>query len=345
VESRRLLDELKRTVDALQIFSEIGKTLTSTLDITEVLRIVLQRVSELLKPTSWSFLLLDAATQQLHYEILINEPSVDRNQTIPLGQSICGWVGQTGKAVLWPDLTPEKKHSLPPDLESPKGTKSMLVVPLRSKGKTLGVIDIRRKGDTALSFSVEDLDTLSAICDYAAIAIENARNFRRAQELTVTDDLTPLFNVRHMHTLLDAELLRSSRYKKEFSMIFLDLDHFKEVVDTYGHIHGSQLLKETAEVIRSHIRKVDYGARYGGDEFVVLLPETGKPQAREIAETLRNAIEQNVFLQDKGVQVRFTASFGVATFPDDAQTKDDLIRMADERMYEVKNTTRNRVAA
>ncbi len=343
MEGRKLLDELKRTVDALQIFSEIGKTLTSTLDITEVLRIVLQRVSELLYPTSWSLLFLDQNTQVLHYEILINEPSVDRSQPIRLGQGIAGWVAQTGKPMIWPDPTPKQKYSLPKDLAPPEGTKSILSVPLRSKGNVLGVIDIRRKGDEVAQFSEEDLATLSAISDYAAIAIENARNFQRVEELTITDDLTTLYNVRYMHSLLDTEIRRASRYKKEFSMIFFDLDHFKQVNDTYGHIHGSQLLRETAEVLQEQIRKVDFAARYGGDEFVVLLPETSKKEATAIAKRIRAAIEDNIFLQDKGMKVQFTASFGVATFPEDAKTKDDLIRMSDERMYKVKNSTRNSV--
>jgi diguanylate cyclase (GGDEF)-like protein len=209
----------------------------------------------------------------------------------------------------------------------------------------MGVIEIRRKGNDSIPFNEDDLATLSAIADYAAIAIENGRNFQRVQELTITDDLTTLFNVRHMHTLLDAEILRASRYKKEFSMIFLDLDHFKNVNDTYGHIHGSQLLRETALIIQDQIRKVDYAARYGGDEFVIMLPETGKKPSLEIAERIRKAIEKNEFLTSQNLKVHFTASFGVATFPDDAKTKEELIKMADGSMYSVKNSTRNRVEA
>ncbi len=345
MEGRKLLDELKRTVDALQIFSEIGKTLTSTLEIKEVLRVVLQKISELLEPTSWSLLLLDEPTQELRYEILINEPTVDRKKTVRLGQRIVGWVAQVGKPVLWPDPTDDDHLTPPADIRPDTGVTSLICVPLRSKGKSLGVIEIRRKGKDAITFVPDDFATLAVIADYAAIAIENARNFQRIQELTITDDLTSLFNVRHLHTLLEAEVSRAGRYKKQFSMLFLDLDHFKEVNDTHGHIHGSQLLKETAEVIKEHIRTVDYAARYGGDEFVILLPETTKPEAIRIAERVRSAIEANVFLAEKGLHVKFTASFGVATFPDDAQSKDDLIRLADEAMYKVKNTTRNRVEA
>ena len=345
MEGRKLLQELKRTVDALQVFSEIGKALTSTLNIKEVLRIVLQKISELLKPTSWSLLILDPKTGKLRYEILINEPSINREESVALGEGITGWVGQEKRPLLIPDPTSDKKFTPPSRIKTDKNVKSILCVPLNIRGKCLGVIEIRRSGEEAEVFGEEDLANISAIADYAAIAIENAQNFQRVQELTITDDLTSLFNVRHMHTLLDAEILRAQRYGKQFSMVFLDLDHFKNVNDTHGHVHGSQLLRETADVIKDQIRNVDYAARYGGDEFVVMLPETSKEGALIIAERLRQSIEKNVFLQDKDLKVHFTASFGVATFPEDAQTKDQLIRMADERMYEVKNSTRNRVVA
>ncbi len=345
MEDRKILDEFKKAVNALQIFSEIGKTLTSTLDIQEVLRAVLQKVSELLRPTSWSLILLDKDGINLRYEILINEPSIDRNQNLRVGQGIAGWVIQAAKPALWPDPTQDKRYTPPPDIRIPDDTVSLLCVPLRSRGMSLGVIDIRRKGPGAVPFVMEELTMLSTIADYAAIAIENARNFARIEELTITDDLTSLYNVRYLHTLLDCEVLRSSRYNRRFALIFLDIDHFKEVNDTHGHIHGSQLLKETADVLKSKIRKVDFAARYGGDEFVVILPEASKDAAVKAAERLRDAIERNTFLKEMGLNVHFTASFGVAAFPDDAQTKVDLIRLADERMYKVKNSTRNRVEA
>jgi diguanylate cyclase (GGDEF)-like protein len=332
-------------VDALQIFREIGKTLTSTLETKEILRIILQRISELLRPTSWSLLLLDEEEMTLKYEILINDPSADRAMPIRIGQGLAGWVAQSGKPVLFPDPSKEGRYTPPTDLLTGIESGSILSLPLRSKGKTLGVIEIRRKGTEKPLFGEEDLLTLAVIADYSAIAIENARNFQKIAELTITDDLTSLFNVRHMHKLLETEVLRAARYRKQFTMIFLDLDRFKQVNDTWGHMHGSQLLRETAEVLKKQIRNVDYAARYGGDEFVILLPETSKIDGIRIAERLRSAIETHPFLEDKGLQVHFTASFGVATFPEDAKTKDDLIRLADEAMYRVKESTRNRVEA
>lgn len=352
MESKNLLKELKRTVDELQVFNEIGKTLTSTLDIKEVLKIIMQKVNELLEPSSFSLLLVDDKNMSLKYEISIGKISEqsDKETVVRMGEGLIGWVAQEGKPILFPDPTKNLKYSLPSHITSDysiaeSDENSILCVPLKSKGKTLGVMKLINDNGIGRLFGEEDLKTIHTIADYSAIAIENAKNFQRIQELTITDDLTSLYNSRYLHSLLDSEVHRSKRYKKHFSMIFLDLDKFKEVNDTFGHIYGSTLLRETGQVILKNLRNVDIATRYGGDEFVVILPETQKASAILVAERLREAISKHVFLQEKGLHVQFTASFGVASFPEDASTKEELIKMADEAMYKVKNTTRNGVAA
>jgi diguanylate cyclase (GGDEF)-like protein len=220
---------------------------------------------------------------------------------------------------------------------------SILCVPLRFKGTTLGVIEVTDRHD-GRSFTEEDLGILGALADYAAIAIENAKNFQRVEELTITDDLTGLYNSRHLHQLLDFEIIRSKRHRLEFSLVFLDLDHFKRVNDRYGHLIGSRLLKEVAAAISDSLRKLDVATRYGGDEFVILLPQTSKEEAFNVAGRIRERLERSEFLHAEGLSVRITASFGVACFPTDASHKEDIIRLADQAMYRVKGTTRNDVA-
>ena len=347
MESNKLLKELKRTVDELQVFNEIGKTLTSTLDIKEVLKIIMQKVNELLKPSSFALLLVDDTKMILRYEILIGgsaNPDL-KDKAVNVEDGLVGWVAKEGKPVLFPDPTKNLKYSLPPHIIPEDNEDSLICVPLKSKGKTLGVMRLVSETGIGRLFGEEDLKTISTIADYSAIALENAKNFQKIQELTITDDMTSLYNSRYLHTLLDSEVLRSKRYKKQFSMIFLDLDRFKEVNDTHGHIYGSSLLKETGQLIVRNLRNVDIATRYGGDEFVVILPETSKQHAVLVAERLREAISKHHFLKDRGLSIQFTASFGVATFPDDASSKEELIKMADEAMYRVKNTTRNGVSA
>ncbi len=348
MESTKLLKELKRTIDELHVFNEIGKTLTSTLDIKEVLRIIMQKVNELLEPSSFSLLLLNEETMTLKHEVKIskNRPvEEDNNIILKVGEGLIGWVAKEGKPVLFPDPTKSLKYSTPPNIGIEKHENSLICAPLKSKGKILGVIKIVSTNAIGKLFGEEDLKTIQTICDYSSIAIENAKNFARVQELTITDDTTSLFNSRYLHSLLDSEVIRAKRYDKEFSMIFLDLDRFKEVNDTHGHIYGSTLLKEVGEIILENIRSVDIATRYGGDEFVIILPETGKEKAVLTAERLRASIAKHMFLQSRGLKIQFTASFGVATYPVDAQTKEELIKMADEAMYKVKDKGRNGVAS
>jgi len=346
MESNKLLKELKRTVDELRMFNEIGKALTSTLDVTEVLKIIMQKVNELLEPSNFSLLLVDEKTQTLRYEISIGKSSSNqKNKLVSLGEGIVGWVAKEGKAILFPDPSKNLKYSMPPNIFLETDENSIICVSLKSKGKTLGVMKLVNYEGIGRLFGEEDLKTVNTIADYSAIALENAKNFQRVEELTITDDMTSLYNSRYLHMLLDSEILRSKRYKKNFSMIFFDLDKFKDVNDTHGHIYGSTLLKETGELLLKNLRNVDIATRYGGDEFVVILPETAKQNAIFVAERLREAISNHIFLQERGLEVRFTASFGVATFPDDAGTKEELIKLADEAMYKIKNSTRNGVAA
>jgi diguanylate cyclase (GGDEF)-like protein len=167
---------------------------------------------------------------------------------------------------------------------------------------------------------------------------------QRIHELTITDDCTSLYNARHLNFMLDTEIYRSHRYAFEFSLIFIDLDHFKSVNDTHGHLMGSKLLNEIGTAIKENCRLIDLAFRYGGDEFVVLLPQTSKDSALGVAHRLHELIGETVWLKDDGLNVRLTASVGVASYPSDSRTKAELLHLADEAMYLVKNTTRDNVA-
>jgi diguanylate cyclase (GGDEF)-like protein len=194
------------------------------------------------------------------------------------------------------------------------------------------------------SFRKADIPILKSLADYAAIALENARYIQRIHELTITDDCTALYNARHLNFVLDAEIYRSTRYGYEFSVIFLDLDHFKQVNDTYGHLVGSKLLWMIGDLIKGHLRLIDYAFRYGGDEFVILLPQTSKQNTLMVVRRLKNLLKSKVFFTEENLNINVTASFGVASFPADGRSRRELLRMADEAMYLVKNTTRNSIA-
>ncbi|HSN92460.1 MAG TPA: sensor domain-containing diguanylate cyclase [Anaeromyxobacteraceae bacterium] len=340
-----LLRELKRTVDELQALNDIGRALTSTLELPEVLHLVMQKVSELLRAGSRSLLLLDEAAGELYSEVAVG-PGAERlaQARVPLGDGIAGWVAREGQPVLLEDARTDARYSDRFDALAGPETRCVLAVPLLAKGRVLGVIELAA-GEAARPFSAEDLLTLRTIADYAAIAIDNAQAYERIKELTVVDDHTGLYNARHLYRTLESEVARGGRYGRCFSVVFLDLDRFKDVNDRYGHQVGSAALREVGDLLRRSLRSADVAVRYGGDEFVLLLPEADREQALGVAERIRARFEAARFLGDRGLEVQVTASIGVATFPEDGDTPEAVLGAADAAMYRVKQRSRNGVEA
>src|SRR5258708_1304005 len=148
-----------------------------------------------------------------------------------------------------------------------------------------------------------------------------------------------------MGFILDTEIYRSQRYNYEFSIVFIDLDHFKQVNDTHGHLVGSRLLAEIGEALKTNCRLIDFAFRYGGGEFVLLLPQTSKENPVNGPGRLHKLIRETIWLKAEGLDIRLTLSLGLAAYPADSKTKEGLLHLADEAMYLVKNTDRDRVAA
>ena len=163
------------------------------------------------------------------------------------------------------------------------------------------------------------------------------------RDQAIHDNLTGLYNTRHLYKALDELILKSADSQTPFSLIFMDVDDFKHVVDTYGHLNASQALQEFAGTIRSVIREPSFGVAYGGDEFVVVLPGHSKDQAIDMAENIRSEIGKTVYLSDRGINVNLCASFGVASYPDDATDLRELLSLADEAMFSVKEHGKNSV--
>ncbi|MBI3670444.1 MAG: sensor domain-containing diguanylate cyclase, partial [Acidobacteria bacterium] len=210
--------------------------------------------------------------------------------------------------------------------------------------RALGVIELINSVGPE-GFGERDLALLEVLADFAAIAMENARHVQKIHELTITDDCTNLYNARHLNFILETEIYRSQRYGYEFSLVFIDLDHFKKINDTHGHLMGSRLLAEIGQMVKGHCRLIDFAFRYGGDEFVILLPQTSKENAINVARRLHRLIRENTWLKAEGINARITPSVGVASYPADSNTKVELLHLADEAMYVVKNSTRDGVAA
>jgi diguanylate cyclase (GGDEF)-like protein len=180
---------------------------------------------------------------------------------------------------------------------------------------------------------------LRILCDYAAIAIQNARSMTLIQELTITDDVTGLFNARHLYTMLDEQVAQG----QVFSLMFVDLDRFKSINDTHGHLIGSRLLAEIGGLLKRSLGPNNSAFRYGGDEFVALLPGMGKSAATGTTMALREDLRSARFLEGAGLSLNVSGSFGLASYPEDGKTVPTILRAADTMMYEAK-VTRDSVA-
>jgi diguanylate cyclase (GGDEF)-like protein len=304
----------------------------------------MQKVSDLTSASNWSLLLLDERTRELRFEVAVG-PGAERLRSLrlPAGEGIAGWVAREGQPVLVEDVRDDPRFAARFDEVSGRTTRCVLAVPLRSKGRVLGVIELVN-GPDATPFAPADLATLRTVADYAAIAIDNAQAYERIRELTVVDEHTGLYNARHLFRALEAESARAARYGRPFAVVFLDLDRFKEVNDRHGHQAGSAALREVGELLRGALRQADVPIRYGGDEFVLLLPECDHARAVQVAERVRRMLESTPLLAGRGLEVRLTASFGVASFPEDGSTAEDLLARADRAMYRAKAAGRNVVA-
>jgi diguanylate cyclase (GGDEF)-like protein len=338
-----LVSSMQRSVQQLEAFNEIAKALTSTLEVGEVLRLVMQKVSQLLKPSNWSLILQDEQTGELYFEIAVGENAakLSRLRFRP-GEGVAGEVFISGVAKRVDDVAADPSFSPRFDRLSEFRTRSLLAVPLVFRGSVLGVMELV-SGEGGGPFSEEDLEASAAIADYAAIAISNARVFSTLQELTLTDEHTGLFNARHLDAQLGREVARAGRFIHRLSLVFVDLDDFKRVNDSHGHLAGSALLKEVGEIIRDCVRQVDLAFRYGGDEFATMLIETDVAGALTTAERICSRIRSHEFLRSRGLCVKLTASVGVATYPDHADSALELIQAADRAMYRVKAAGRDGV--
>ncbi|HEY3930154.1 MAG TPA: sensor domain-containing diguanylate cyclase [Candidatus Koribacter sp.] len=333
----------KRQLQELGIFHDVAKALTSSLNLDSILQTIMEKMAEYFRPDTWSLLMVDEEKEELYFAIAVGDAAEAlKTVRLKLGEGIAGWVAQHGESLLVPDVYTDPRFAKRIDEMTKWQTRSIICIPLKSKHRVLGVIQLINVD--MQGFGGDEMLLLQALADYAAIAIDNARAVEKIQELTITDDCTGLYNARHLYKTLEAEVYRSARFGYEFSILFLDLDHFKLVNDTHGHLIGSRLLAEIGYAIKSHLRLIDYAFRYGGDEFVVLLPQTSKEAALVVARRLRDVFRTECWLKSEGLNLNIRASMGVATFPEDAKSAHEIIRQADEMMYAVKNTTRDNVS-
>jgi diguanylate cyclase (GGDEF)-like protein len=211
--------------------------------------------------------------------------------------------------------------------------------PIRSKLAEQGLVVLfNEPGSVVPEF---ELHRQTFLLDQSSLAYENATRFSNTRNLIYVDELTGLYNYRYLDVALEREIRRAERYSSPLAVIFIDLDLFKRVNDTFGHLVGSRVLREVGDILRGAVREVDTMIRYGGDEFTVILVETGEKGAAIVSERIRRAIEGFSFAADDGTEIRLTASIGFACYPQDTTSRRDLLEMADKAMYRGKAEGKN----
>lgn len=215
-------------------------------------------------------------------------------------------------------------------------------IPLNVRKKIEGVLALAAPANAVFKRDASSL--LQLVQAEATVVLDNARLYEDAKLLAITDGLTKIYNHRFFQELFEKEFKRADRYHSGFSLIMLDIDHFKRVNDTHGHLCGDEILKELASLVKGCLRTIDTAARYGGEEFAILLPETTLREAELTAERIRNGVEQHQFMSPDGQGLHITVSQGVTSYPaSDAFSRHDVVAKADSALYRAKGAGRNRV--
>jgi diguanylate cyclase (GGDEF)-like protein len=332
VENARLFAEEQRRSRQLAFLNNVSRTAISSDDPVHMLS---QIASEIQKNFSFDHIgigLLDYGTKEIEIKAEAGVTAHAMGRRIPLGAGILGRVARTGERALVQNALPGNLTGILHD------SRAVLCIPITYGESLLGVLNIESRSENA--FSPQDVLILNTLADLLATALHNAFVFQKLQQQSITDGLTGIKTRRFFWEALSAEWKRASRSGRPFSVVLIDLDKFKEVNDTMGHFEGDLVLARVGRLLEQKSRQSNVVARYGGDEFIVLMPETGAEQAQVLAERLRQWLASDPMLGEHHV----TGSFGVASFPMHGFSIEDIIRVADAGMYVSKRSGGNLVS-
>jgi len=301
---------IKETGDLVRLafFLEIGKAISRARTINDTLNVGMEHIGNIFAPLHWSLLLRDPKTGELTFTVAIGPSSEKlRGMRLPRGEGIAGWIAEHGQALIVEDVAADPRFSGRLDEMTGFSTTSIIGVPLKSQHRVFGVIELVNRIDER-PFTPMELKTLTTIADFAAIAIEKAYYLKALKRLASIDPLTGVYNRGEFHRIVRRELERASRYAAPFSCLMADVDDFKAINDGYGHLVGDAVLRTVAETMTQCLRKADSVCRYGGDEFVAVLPNTDRQQAEEARARILKALEER---NRRDQTVAFRVSIGL----------------------------------
>ena len=346
LENAYLYADSRRKVKEFEALYQLGQTMTSTFNLQDILTRISQTVSTLLQAQAMSLMLLspDGRTLSPVAGYNLSDEALQVVETIRTRQdgSPSLIAVREKRPVAIPDLSTNTLYAPWLRTVQGRGYRSFLAIPLIAQDSALGCMNLYLT--ERHEFDADEIQLLSTFASQAAISIENARLFEETRQLAITDELTGLANHRQFYHQLAREVRRAQRYQRPLTLLMLDLDHFKQYNDRFGHLAGDQALRETAEVLRRNSRDVDILARYGGEEFAIILPETDLDRAVVQAERTRSAIAGHAFRgKDSNPEGDLTVSIGVATLTPAMRKIEELVHDADQALYRAKGGGRNRL--
>ncbi len=322
---------LRSRVERRDALLDIVRAVNLTLEPSKIAELIVERAATWVPAPCWAVVSSDPTGQ---LSVL-----ADRGLMSDMGPAVYGiatWVMTRGQEFVAADLQCDTRVS------HPSGG-SVVAFPLSCRGRRVGALIglDRQRSAREPHLAPSMLRAVHILLEPASVALDNALLLKRAEALSVTDDLTHLYNSRYLNQVLHRETKRASRSGRPLSLLFIDLDGFKSINDTHGHLFGSRALVEAAAVIRSSARETDVVSRFGGDEFAIVLPDTGGEGAFAVGARVREKIAAFTFLAGDGLDIHLTASVGVATLPDVAASSEELVQAADKAMYQVKDSGKN----
>lgn len=329
--------ELEKSQAQLEMIYENSRILASILDAESVVNEVMKIMGEILGYHSYAMVFKDRAGKLYFRARSANgENSFHPRPCPPEGTELVRKIIELGEPACLKNIITRFDYK-PLSADS----RSLMLVPLTLHSTAMGVLVAESNNEN--KFHDKDIQMLSIVARSAALALENADLHRRTEELTINDELTETFNYRYFVQKLQEEKRRAARYNSPLSLIMVDIDWFKKLNDSYGHEIGNLVLRCLSEIIKKCIRDVDVFCRYGGEEFVIILPQTPQVEATQIAERIRQQIEKAVIDTAKAGKLKVTVSVGLTSYPENGKSQDELLGVADQALYRAKGKGRNLV--
>ena len=335
MEKEYLQEQLRKREQELSVINRLASVISSSLNIQEVYDAFVEELRNVVDADLVTVVLIDG--KEVHFEALSTNVGLiwKEGDKLPLEGTATAWIAEHKETLVDADLSKHIRFSTG-ETYLKHGIRSVVYLPLLVKGEAIGSLIIGSRQPDA--YSQEKIRLLERLSPQIAVSIENGLLYSNAEKRGRIDELTNLYNRRHFDERLKQEIGRHGRYRGIFSLILLDLDHFKDYNDGYGHTSGDKLLKKISRILKKAIRDTDMAFRYGGDEFAIILPQSATNDSLKVAERIR----EKIVAEMKSQQIKITASLGLATWPSDGITPNELLNASDKALYYAKRTGSNR---